>query len=270
MPEDLSANTRSYGGNTKSYNGWPFITHNGTVAALVPGTKAVNIPIRRGDVATILNAWAAVWNRRVMPIEDDNAPDYGGWTSTNDHPTSCHLSGTAIDLNWNALPFQQRRMSAARRAQVDQMVRDFRGVVAWGGHWTDPVDEMHAEIAVLPGDPRIATLVNDLNNGYLGVYAAGTTNGGGVSDVSTINYDIDRPGIGKAREPLTPDRSIYRLLFEATYWLPRRTLTALRAKAGKPDTVLGHAVDAASYGAINNAILTRIAAHLQIDISDIS
>jgi hypothetical protein len=267
--DDLSANTRTYGGNSKSYNGWPFITHNGTVAATVPGTKAVNIPIRKGDVATILNAWAALWNKRIRPIEDDSAPDYGGWTSTNSHPTSCHLSGTAIDLNWNAFPFRVRRATPAQRAAADQMVKDFRGVVAWGGHWSDPVDEMHAEIAVLPGDPRIATLVRDLEAGYLGVYATDPNTTGDKS--MTTQYDVDRPNSDPAKRPkLDLTAAVFRTLFEATYWIKRRSLQALQAKGDRPDTVLGHAADAASYAVINHQLLVRIADKLDVDTTGLA
>lgn len=56
---------------------------------------------------------------------------------------------------------------------------------------------------------------------------------------------------------------------EVTLWLPRRALAALREKAGKTDTTLGHAIDAASYGDINYRILAKIAKELNVDISDI-
>lgn len=56
---------------------------------------------------------------------------------------------------------------------------------------------------------------------------------------------------------------------EITLWLPRRSLTALRAKRGSPDTTLGHAIDAASYGDVIDRKLDRIAAKLGVDLSDI-
>lgn len=159
---------------THSYNGWPFIPATEVVRAVVPGTHDVRIEIRRGDVATILNAWAALWHRRVRPLDTYRPRDYWGWSATNDHPTSCHLSGTAVDLNATTLPFRLRTMPADQRAAVDDMVHQFRGVVAWGGHWTNPADEMHAEIALPPGDRRVADLAADLSAGYLGVYTSPT------------------------------------------------------------------------------------------------
>lgn len=167
-------NRRTYRGNTHSYNGWPFITAAGIVRALVPGTGDVRIEIRAGEVATVLNAWAALWHRNVRRLDTYRPRDYWGWSATNDHPTSCHLSGTAIDLNATTLPFRIATMPADQRATVDRMVSDFRGVVAWGGHWTNPIDEMHAEIAVPPGDHRLTDLARDLSAGYLGVYGSPT------------------------------------------------------------------------------------------------
>lgn len=166
--------TRTYRGNSHSYNGWPFVNASATVRALVPGTNDVRIEIRRGEVATVLNAWASLWHRRVRRIDTYRPRDYWGWSAENDHPTSCHLSGTAIDLNATTLPFRARTMPAAQRAEADRLVREFRGVVAWGGHWTNPVDEMHAEIAVRPGDRRLTDLARELSGGYLGVYGDAT------------------------------------------------------------------------------------------------
>lgn len=59
---------------------------------------------------------------------------------------------------------------------------------------------------------------------------------------------------------------------EATLYLPRRTPRDpfLRPdEEQKKDTTLGHAIDAASFGRINFLILKRIAAKLDIDISDL-
>ncbi|MFC4127392.1 M15 family metallopeptidase [Nocardia rhizosphaerae] len=155
---------------TTSYNGWPFIGAHRIVRALVPGTADVRIEIRAGEVATVLNAWAALWHKRIRPIDTYKPRDYWGWSATNDHPTSCHLSGTAIDLNASSLPFQRYTMPADQRDAVHELLTQFRGVLAWGGDWSNPPDEMHTEIAVPPGDPRLSQLARDLSAGYLGVY----------------------------------------------------------------------------------------------------
>lgn len=156
---------------TTSYNGWPFIGPAQLVRALVPGTGNVRIELRAGEVATVLNAWAALWHKRIRPIDTYRPRDYWGWSATNSHPTSCHLSGTAVDLNATALPFRRRTMPPDQRAEVNRMLGEFRGVVVWGGNWGGTgVDEMHTEISVPPGDPRLGQLARDLSAGYLGVY----------------------------------------------------------------------------------------------------
>lgn len=86
---------------------------------------------------------------------------------------------------------------------------------------------------------------------------------------ASYSYDIGRPGLGDRRDPVGPRNALYRVLHEATVWIPRRRLADLKAKRGETDTVLGHAADAASYGDVNQRILARIAAKLDVDISDL-
>ena len=59
---------------------------------------------------------------------------------------------------------------------------------------------------------------------------------------------------------------------EVTVYLPRRTPSDPWLQPGeknKADTVLGHSIDAASYGRLNFLILERLAEKLKVDISDI-
>lgn len=54
--------------------------------------------------------------------------------------------------------------------------------------------------------------------------------------------------------------------FEISLWFKRRGLRQLEAKKGAPDTMLGHAIDAASYGAANHALLKAIAEKQGVDV----
>lgn len=59
---------------------------------------------------------------------------------------------------------------------------------------------------------------------------------------------------------------------EVMFWLPRRMPSdpfLQPDNAGKKDTTLGHAIDAASFGRLNFLILKRLAAKLDVDISDL-
>lgn len=64
-------------------------------------------------------------------------------------------------------------------------------------------------------------------------------------------------------------RAVHAAAFELTLWMPRRSLKTLRAKQGKVDTALGHAIDAASYGAINTELLIAIAKKQGVDVAQV-
>jgi hypothetical protein len=61
---------------------------------------------------------------------------------------------------------------------------------------------------------------------------------------------------------------------EVTMWLPGRSLRDglqdVVASPARLDTTLGHSINAASLARVNYAILTRLAAKLGVDVSDIN
>lgn len=151
-----------------SENGWPMCNASATVAVeVVPAARRV--PLRAGHVATILNAFIILYNRRVEPI----ASQVWGWSADNDVWNSNHMSGTAIDINAPKYPWGAYRMPAATIGKVDALLRDFEGVVFWGRRWGKP-DEMHYQIGLPPTDPRVAAFAEKLNNGHLGAYPPNT------------------------------------------------------------------------------------------------
>lgn len=87
--------------------------------------------------------------------------------------------------------------------------------------------------------------------------------------MTTTNYDVNRPGQLGAPVALDLFGAVARTLFEATLWVARRGYKELVGKKSTPDTVLGHAADAASHAAINTEILLRIAKKQGVDVTDI-
>lgn len=145
-------------------NGWPMVNADKCVSVqVVPAAKRV--PLLRGDVATILNAWIILYNREVEPIRSQ----VWGWSPDNDVWNSNHMSGTAIDINAPLYPWGKRVMSAATKAKVRALLAKFEGVVFWGADWSR-ADEMHYQIGLPPSNPRVRALAEKLNNGYLGAY----------------------------------------------------------------------------------------------------
>ena len=145
-------------------NGWPMVNANKTVSVqVVPASKKV--PLLRGDVATILNAWIILYNREVEPIQSQ----VWGWSPDNDVADSNHMSGTAIDINAPLYPWGKRVMPAATKSKVRSLLAKFNGVIFWGADWAR-ADEMHYQIGLSPNDSRVKALAEKLNNGYLNAY----------------------------------------------------------------------------------------------------
>lgn len=156
-------------GNRITENGWRECERSDCETLLVPGTRDVRIAIRAGDAATVLTAWAAWWHRNVRPIDVFKPRDYWGWSEDNDVWDSNHLSGTAIDLDATALPWQERTMPQQQRDTVERGLALFEGTVFWGGHW-DRLDEMHSQIGLPPTSPKIAEFADRLRAGYLNIF----------------------------------------------------------------------------------------------------
>lgn len=97
--------------------------------------------------------------------------------------------------------------------------------------------------------------------------------------IGTLAWDFTRglPGLdtGRVADPngkknrVSPVDAIKRIAFEITLWIPRRGPSALKAKQGQKETALGHAADAASFGAINHALLVEIAKESGVDVDEV-
>lgn len=109
----------------------------------VPGAN-VNLQIRTGQPLQILRAYAADYNAYIEPLRDRDSACY---TATNSVPTSNHLNGTAMDLNWDSHPFRVRgTFTAAQMKTMRELLDFYEGTIFWAGDWTDPIDEMHVQL----------------------------------------------------------------------------------------------------------------------------
>lgn len=131
-------------GNQYSENGWPMVDADSCQWVTVPGTS-VSLQIQQGQPLAILRAFAADFNAYVEPLRD---ADSACWTATNSVATSNHLSGTAMDLNWNSHPF--RILNAGFTSQQINTIRDlldfYEDTVFWGNDWNTPKDAMHFQV----------------------------------------------------------------------------------------------------------------------------
>lgn len=151
-------------GYTHSENGWRMCNRDECVVAnVLPYTNTA--PVRRGDAATILNAWLLWYHHNVEPL---TSPVWG-WSATNDVANSNHLSGTALDINAPKYPWGARVMPDDRIAKVRRGLALFEGTIFWGADWSR-ADEMHYQLGYREGDPRIGAFAAKLNRGHLGIY----------------------------------------------------------------------------------------------------
>lgn len=155
---------RTVYGLTHSENGWRMVDQGSCVWVTVPGTD-VTLQIREGQPAKILAAFAADFNAHVEPLRDR---DSACWTPTNSVASSNHLSGTAMDLNWDGADgktfrFQipeERAYPPPKNARVRELLDFYEDMVFCGGFW-DIGDWMHFQMG---GDTYGSQNVDKVND----------------------------------------------------------------------------------------------------------
>lgn len=144
-----------------SENGWPMVDRSGVTVFTIPGVPAAKaVPLRTGDVATILIAFIQAYNAHVEPVRSQ----VWGYSSDNDVADSNHMSGTGIDINAPWYNWGSYTMSPELVGRINRVLASFDGVIEHGRKWSRP-DEMHYQIGVRPGDPRVAALAQRIRAG---------------------------------------------------------------------------------------------------------
>jgi D-alanyl-D-alanine carboxypeptidase len=155
---------RTVYGNTISENKWRMVDEDECNWITVRGTD-VTLEIRKGIPTTILGEFAARFNEVIEPLRD---ADSACWTLTNDVPTSNHLAGTAMDLNWDSHPFHAQGTFGNKFPELRRLLdEEFDGCVWWGGDWEDPIDEMHFQLNFPEGDVHLSKLAEKLVGGIV-------------------------------------------------------------------------------------------------------
>ncbi|QBI98680.1 lysin A [Mycobacterium phage Bobby] len=188
-------------GNSFSSNGWPMVDQGSCTWVKIPGTS-VTLQIQNGQPLAILRAFAADFHAYVEPLRD---ADSACWTPTNSVSTSNHLSGTAMDLNWNSHPFQvpDAGFDAAKKARVKELLDFYEGTVFWGNDWTSPKDAMHFQLASLRNGGNINTYGNPFVDDF-------------------ISRKIRPDGFSTFRRGDSPPADVAKVLADATGLTPAR------------------------------------------------
>jgi hypothetical protein len=133
----------------------------------VPGTNpTVRLEIQNGQPLQILRAFVADVNAYVEHVRD---ADTACWTATNSVDTSNHLSGTAVDINWDSHPFRvaDAGWSTEQIATIREIQDFYEGTIFWGNDWTDPKDAMHFQLASLANGGNIDTYNNPQTQDFI-------------------------------------------------------------------------------------------------------
>ena len=125
-----------------TYNGWSAIAASETTS-ITAGSKSTSI--RQGDVATVLSYFATQFDARVEAISAFNG--YRSFESNLAAGGSCrsdHMSGTALDINGGAHPWEARPgvvypanggFTTSQLAAIRAIQAEVSGVVQWGGDY---------------------------------------------------------------------------------------------------------------------------------------
>lgn len=141
----------------KAQNGWPVIPNTDAGRAklaelILPGKMNHKVRVLAGDVHTIAKWHVAEYQKRVEPI---NPTGCWGWNvrKIGDGPDwSNHAAACAWDLNAPDNPDgvpTKKVMTARQIEECHKLEKESKGVLRWGGDWSDP-DAMHWEIVGTP------------------------------------------------------------------------------------------------------------------------
>lgn len=129
-----------------SENGWEpaWVGQDKLIWVTVPGTD-VHLQTQKGQPSILLPAFAADFNAYVEPLRDRDSASY---TPTNSVPTSNHLNGTAMDLNWDSHPFRilDAGFSKDQIRTIRELLHFYEGTIWWGNDWDVPKDSMHFQL----------------------------------------------------------------------------------------------------------------------------
>lgn len=126
----------------------------------VQGT-GFSVPLRIGLAQTVLHHVIRRYHYRVGTLRPGDVLGFLPHDRKQPAYQSNHASGTAIDIRPGSHPVGTRELFGSQRVAIRSILNECRGLVAWGGDFKTP-DEAHFQLAVKPGDKRLAKLAESL------------------------------------------------------------------------------------------------------------
>lgn len=167
--------------------------------------------VRKGNVARLIRWLGILYDQQVEPIKTFNGYRSAAGNAATGTPVSesNHRSGTAIDINGTAYPYEYthragwtNRMTAAKQAAVRKILKQ-APEIRWGADFTSPYrDPMHYEIAPGISAAKVKARVKALGIGWYTV-----KHGSGVSTTKAALYT--GPKVGKITRRRTVGKRLY-------------------------------------------------------------
>lgn len=141
-----------------SQNGWPANNRLLIIQWTIPGTvRKVNLEMT--DAGFLLCDFAAWFDKNIEDIEENQLDDWGyaeRLVRGSATDLSNHASGTALDLNAVKHPLGSvNTFTVAQRNAIREKLKEYEGVLRWGGDYVGRKDEMHFEINAVPSEVRL-------------------------------------------------------------------------------------------------------------------
>ncbi|WP_231641413.1 M15 family metallopeptidase [Nocardia sp. NRRL S-836] len=162
--DPLAAKLSAVRSGELSANGWEvekgFDIGGGVWLREVQGT-GFSVPLRIGLAQALLHHVIRRYHYSVGTLRPGDVVGFLPHDRRQPAYQSNHASGTAVDIRPGAHPVGTRELFPAQLTAIRSILNECRGLVAWGGDFRVP-DQAHFQIAVKPGDKRLATLVESL------------------------------------------------------------------------------------------------------------
>lgn len=151
----------------KSYNGWSASPTLKT--RVIEPVRGVRLRVRDNDnIAFVFTYLVQQYHARVDDVTGPHKADDWGFAyrkNRNAGNLSTHASATAVDLDAvehpNGVP-TLKTFTQAQVREINAILRELEGVIAWGGNFRITPDAMHFEIAVRPGTGKIYRVAKKL------------------------------------------------------------------------------------------------------------
>lgn len=156
------------------------------------GVEGLTVPLRNDDAGFVLANFLRRFDNRVEKLGRTETFGYSKRQIAGSDEWSNHASGTAADANASQHPFGKVGTFTVNEVfEIRELLREYDGVIRWGGDYNGTKDEMHFEIDREYDEVKlIASIIKRKNRVYLSRLQPGNRN----LDVYMVKRELKRRG----------------------------------------------------------------------------